>query len=76
MNRTIGPVTSTIGAAVALVTIGTTIAQTFGVTLATDVQGAITLLIVYIAGWAVSPQTALERARIELFAEYEENNGD
>ena len=76
MTRTIGPVTSTIGAAVALVTIGTTIAQTFGITFTADVQGAITLLIVYIAGWAVSPQTALEKARIELFAEYEDASGD
>ena len=66
--RTIGPVTSVIGAATAFVTLVCWLISEFGgFTIPTEMQGIITTIIVFIAGWCVSPRHALARAKAELY---------
>lgn len=77
MKRTIGPVTSTIGAAAAAIVIVVAILSSFGIHVESEVQTALTMLVVYAAGWAVSPEKALERAITELYlGEYDANAGE
>lgn len=70
MTRTIGPVTSTIGAVSAVVLIACwALGEFAGFHVPAEIQGFTTLIAIYVAGWLVSPQTALERARVELHNE-------
>ena len=67
MKRTIGPVTSVIGAVTAAITVACWLASVAGYPLPSEIQAALTLLGVYAAGWAVSPSAALQRAYAELY---------
>ena len=55
-QRNIGPVTGATAGAAALTTILFWVLTLFGVTAPNEVQGAVTTLIVVIAGWLVPPK--------------------
>ena len=74
MQRQIGPVTTTTATVAAIVTVICMIVeQYFKVTIEAGVEGLLTMIAVYIAGWCVSPKQALARARMELFQDMQDN---
>ena len=64
MSRTIGAVTVTTSTAAAITTIIVWIGTLLGLDIPSEVQGALTTIIVFIAGWAV-PGTANNVETIE-----------
>ena len=75
MQRQIGPVTTTTATVAAIVTVICMIVeQHFKVTIEAGVEGLLIMIVVYIAGWCVSPKQALARARMELFQEDMQDN--
>lgn len=77
MSRSIGPVTSTVGAVTAAVLLVCwALRDLAGITVPADVQGFATVIAVYIAGWVVSPKTALARARAELHKDMSHDPAD
>ena len=68
-TRTIGTVTVTTATAAAVTTLAVWGASLAGVDVPTEVQGALTTLIVFIAGWLV-PGTAANTEVTEVEAEH------
>ena len=74
MQRQIGPVTTTTATTAAIVTVICMIVeQHFKVTIEAGVEGLLIMIAVYIAGWCVSLEQALARARMELFQYMQDN---
>ncbi len=75
MKRTIGPVTGTIGAITAFITLIVWILGFFNLEIPEHIQDIIVVLAVFIAGWSVDPERTHKRAIEELFSdetEYDE----
>jgi hypothetical protein len=63
-TRTIGPVTTAAGGGAALAAIIAWLLETFGhVQVPTEIQGALAVLFVILAGWAVKPRPAVADGR-------------
>lgn len=77
MERTIGPVTGITAGATAITGIACWALNAFGhVDIPVEVQGMFTTVIVLIAGWAVSPKLALQRAIAEVYSEQENTTAE
>lgn len=61
-KRTVGPVTQATGAAAALTTVIFYVLARYGIEAPFEVQGAVTILIVYLAGYLVKPGAGRRRA--------------
>lgn len=61
-RRQVGPVTLATGGAAAITTLVVGVLDRFGVPLSTLEQGAVTVCIIMVAGWAVYPRTNGKRS--------------
>ena len=60
--RTVGPVTLAAGGGAAVTTVLCWVLSLFGIDVPPEVQGAVTVLVVLVAGYAVKPGTGRYRA--------------
>lgn len=73
MNRSIGPVTIATGGAAAATTVVVWIASLFGLEVPVEVAGALTTLIVFVAGYMVNPADVLNNLNKRINAAKDEH---